>query len=92
MTKGNPCSVDRAALSAAFEAHTAGQTHFTRRMVITIADMFGMTPRQVVRHFEATGLLRSGSWHWFRENGGINAEHVRQVRSERLIHGAQLVI
>jgi hypothetical protein len=71
------------ALAAAFAAHTAGQDKFTRRMAITIADHFGMTPMQVVRHYEARGLLKPGSVGWFRFNGGITRQHIEEARSDR---------
>lgn len=69
-------------LALAFAAHAHGQTHFTRRMVITLADIDGSTPRALVRRCERLGLLKSGSWEWFVANGGITPEQVDQVRRE----------
>lgn len=74
--------MDDDAIEAAFRAHTEGQTHFTRRMAITIADMAGMRPMSMVWRLEKMGLLRRGSWCWFRDNGGITAAQVQLVRAE----------
>jgi len=79
---------DDAALSAAFEAHKAGQTKFTRRMAINIGDHFGMTPKQVVLRLEQMKLLKDGAWSWFRQNGGITRAHVAEARADRLGGGA----
>lgn len=76
-------------LRLAFRAHTEGQTHFTRRMVIAIALMFGMTPKQVVVQCEALGLCRRGSWAWFATHGGITRRQINAVRAQvsaRSIH------
>lgn len=69
-------------MRAAFAAHTAGQTKFTRRMAIIIAEHFGMTPMQVVHHYERAGLLKRGSVEWFRANGGITRDHVAEARAD----------
>ncbi len=68
------------AIAEAFRAHKAGQTKFTRRMAIIMADHFGMTPMQMVRLLERRGLLRSGSAGWFKANGGITREHIAEAR------------
>ncbi|UEM08569.1 hypothetical protein J4G43_027725 [Bradyrhizobium barranii subsp. barranii] len=73
--------MDMDTLAAAFEAHKAGQTKFTRRMAIALADMDGSTPRQLVLRCERLGLLKQGSWDWFAANGGITAEHIKEVRA-----------
>jgi plasmid maintenance system antidote protein VapI len=70
------------ALVSAFRAHTAGQTKFTRRMAIILADMFGETPRQIVLRLERRGLLKRGSWDWFAMNGGITREQIAKVRAD----------
>ena len=75
--------MDDTALRAAFKAHAEGQTHFTRRMAIAIADMADMKPMSLVWRLEKMGLLRRGSWEWFRANGGITADHIQQVRADR---------
>jgi hypothetical protein len=75
--------VNNDVLSAAFRAHKEGQTKFTRRMAITIADAAGETPRQIVQRLERLGLLKRGSWDWFVRNGGITKAHIAEVRADR---------
>lgn len=72
-------SMDMDALSAAFQAHTAGQSNFTRRMAIALAHMDGTTPRQLVIRCERLGLLKQGSWDWFAHYGGITREQIAEV-------------
>ena len=74
--------LDEETLLMAFAVHTAGETHFTRRMAINLADMDGSTPRALVRRCERLGLLKPGAWEWFVTNGGITSEQVDQVRRE----------
>lgn len=75
--------MDDDALRAAFDAHAAGQPKFTRRMAIIIAHMAGMRPMSLVWRLEKMGLLKRGSWAWFRSNGGITQAQIRQVLDER---------
>lgn len=75
--------MDMDSLAAAFRAHKDGQTKFTRRMAINLADMDGCTPKQLVLRCERLGLLKRGSWDWFVANGGITRDQIRQVREER---------
>jgi hypothetical protein len=74
---------DTELLREAIAAHKAGQTKFTRRMAIAIGDLLGMSPMQVVSDGEANGFLKPGAVAWFRANGGITRDHVRQARHER---------
>lgn len=75
--------MDNFSLFAAFKAHTEGQTHFTRRMAINIADFFGTTPRRIVQQLERLWIIKDGSWDWFQANGGITSQHVEEVRATR---------
>jgi len=70
-------------LEAAFRAHTEGQTNFTRRMAINIGDFLGLTPMAVVWKLENRGLIKSGSWDWFKDNGGITKNHIAECRASR---------
>lgn len=70
-------------LEAAFRAHTAGETNFTRRMAINIGDFLGLTPMAVVWKLEKRGLIKSGSWEWFKINGGITKTHIAEARADR---------
>ena len=74
--------MDDDTLRAAFHAHKEGQTKFTRRMAITIADMAFMPPMSLVWRLEKMGLLKRGSWEWFKFNGGITVDHIREVRAD----------
>lgn len=73
--------MDDAALARAFRAHTEGQTHFTRRMAIVLANMADETPKRVVLRLERLGLIKDGSWDWFMVNGGITKEQIEEVVS-----------
>lgn len=80
--------IDTDALRAAVEAHKAdakakGETCFSRRRVILIADLFGMKPMPMVWQMEKRGLMKRGSYQWFKDNGGITREHVIEVRVDR---------
>ena len=74
--------MDNATLEAAFHAHTKGATKLTRRMVIHLADMAGMRPMSMVWRLEKMGLVKCGSWEWFKDHGGIRGETIAQVRRE----------
>jgi hypothetical protein len=74
--------MDDDALKAAFQSHTEGKTHFTRRMVIAMAKMFDATPRQIVIRCELLGLCKAGSWDWFVANGGFTSTHFKQFNAD----------
>lgn len=69
-------------LMLAFHAHTQGQTKFTRRMAVTLADMADMPVRSLVLRLERMGLAKQGSWDWFRYNGGISKEQIAEIRAD----------
>ena len=75
--------MDEVTLRRAFVQHKAGQSKFTRRMAITLADMDGTSPRPLVLRLERMGLLKNGSWDWFVRNGGITRDQIDLVRRER---------
>jgi len=75
--------MDMDALTAAFKSHTEGKDRFTRRMAIILAHMDGTQPKQLVLRCERLGLLKPGSWDWFKANGGITAEQVDEVRQSK---------
>ena len=62
-----------------FRDITAGASKFTRRHVIVLSHMFGVSREAMVRRLETIGLVPRGAWDWFQENGGITDEHVRDV-------------
>jgi hypothetical protein len=80
--------MDDDVLRAAFKAHkdeaiANGEKVFSRRRVIAIADFAGMRPMSMVWKLEKLNLLKRGSFAWFKENGGITAEHVWEARADR---------
>lgn len=74
------CTEDE--LRAAFAAHKEGQTKFTRRMAIRIANFAGVPPMSIVWRLEKMGLLKRGSWDWFSANGGITKAQIAEVMAE----------
>jgi hypothetical protein len=79
---------DEAAARAAVDAHKAdavakGEKCFSRRRVIAIADMFGVKPMPMVWWMEKRGLLKRGSYEWFKRNGGITEAQVIECRVDR---------
>ena len=80
--------MDNDALRAAVEAHredarAKGETVFSRRRVIAIADLAGTKPMHMVWRLEKLGLLKRGSYQWFKENGGITYAHCIEARVDR---------
>ena len=71
--------MDMDSLAAAFKKHIEGSDKFTRRMAIALARMDGTTPKQLVLRCERLGLLKSGSWEWFADNGGITKHHIDEA-------------
>lgn len=78
-----PAGVSEEALRAALIAHKEGQPKFTRRMAISIADHFGITPWDVIRYGERTGLLKRGTADWFHANGGFSKDNFAEARADR---------
>lgn len=74
--------MDDTTLTSAFHAHKEGKSKFTRRMAIIIADMAEMKPMSLVWRLEKLGLLKRGSWEWFKQNGGITKSHIDEVRGD----------
>lgn len=62
-----------------FAEITAGQTHLTRRHIILLAYIFGISREAMVRRLEELELAKDGTWDWFFANGGITDLQVQQV-------------
>lgn len=73
--------MDKDALREIFGHYTEGQSTFTRRAAINMADYFGMKPMSLVWQLEKNGLLKRGAWDWFKSNGGITAAHINEARA-----------
>ena len=62
-----------------FRELTAGASHLTRRHLILLAHFFGVSRQAMVLRLEELELTRKGKWDWFKDNGGITDEQVKQV-------------
>ena len=62
-----------------FRDMTQGASRLTRRHVILLAHAFGISREAMVRRLEELNLTKSGTWDWFRANGGITNDQVKQV-------------
>lgn len=62
-----------------FRELTTGATHLTRRHVILLANFFGVSRQAIVLRLEELALTKKGTWDWFKDNGGITDDQVRQV-------------
>lgn len=74
-------------LKTVFDIHKAGQTKFTRRMAINIADWFNVPVRDLIHQLERDGIVKNGTWDWFQANGGITRANIDQVREDRKAGG-----
>ena len=62
-----------------FREYTAGAAHLTRRHVILLSHVFGVSREAMVRRLEELRLTKPGTWDWFHDNGGITNAQTRQV-------------
>jgi Zn-dependent peptidase ImmA (M78 family) len=62
-----------------FQEVTAGSDRLTRRHIIVLSHVFGISREAVVRRLEELDLTKSGTWDWFESNGRITDEQARQV-------------
>ena len=62
-----------------FREITAGSSRLTRRHIILLAHVFGVSRHAMVLRLEELGLTKSGTWDWFQAHGGISDEQARQV-------------
>ncbi|NDP64639.1 XRE family transcriptional regulator [Polaromonas sp.] len=67
------------AVMGKFREVTIGSTHLTRRHIIVLANFFGVSRQAMVLRLEELDLTKNGTWDWFKDNGGITDEQVRQV-------------
>lgn len=73
----------RRALTERFKEITAGSSFLTRRHVIVLSHLFGVSREALVRRLEELKLTKAGTWDWFQENGGITDTQMRQVLGDR---------
>jgi Zn-dependent peptidase ImmA (M78 family) len=65
-----------------FSEMTAGQSHLTRRHIILLSHIFGVSRETLVRRLEELSLAKVGTWDWFQSNGGITDEQAKQIVGE----------
>jgi len=76
------------AVAQKFQEVTAGSDRLTRRHVIALAHLFGVSREALVRRLEELKLVKEGTWNWFQSNGGITDEQARQVLGDLSIPDA----
>ncbi|TLG72592.1 XRE family transcriptional regulator [Methylocystis sp. B8] len=62
-----------------FREVTVGSSKLTRRHIIILAHIFGVSREAMVRRLEELGLTKDGTWEWFELYGGISDEQAHQV-------------
>jgi Zn-dependent peptidase ImmA (M78 family) len=70
------------AVQQQFADLAAGQTHLTRRLIILLAHVFGVSRKAMVLRLEELELTKKGAWAWFESNGGISDAQAREVLGE----------
>lgn len=65
--------------SEAFYRNVAGNDRISRRCVILVSNLFGVSNEFSVRRMEKLGLVNEGTWEWFKANGGITKKYVNEV-------------
>ncbi len=62
-----------------FAELTRGSGSLTRRHVILMAHLFGVSREALVRRLEELGQVKPGAWDWFQANGGITNQQASEV-------------
>ncbi|MDE2957852.1 MAG: XRE family transcriptional regulator [Bacteroidota bacterium] len=68
-----------------FAAVTRGCSHLTRRHVILLSRLFGVSRVALVRRLEELRLVRPKTWEWFEDNGGIKDSQAEAVAGPSLL-------
>ena len=74
-----------------FQDVTAGSDRLTRRHVIVLGHFFSVSREAMVRRLEELRLVKSGTWDWFLDNGGITDDQERQVLGDLSVPDAQRI-
>jgi Zn-dependent peptidase ImmA (M78 family)/DNA-binding XRE family transcriptional regulator len=74
-----------------FQDVTAGSDRLTRRHVIVLGHFFSVSREAMVRRLEELKLVKSGTWDWFLDNGGITDDQERQVLGDLSVPDAERV-
>lgn len=62
-----------------FRQLTAGAEKLTRRHVILLAHQYHISREACIRRLEELGLVRKGTWAWFKSHGGISGKDAQAV-------------
>ena len=65
-----------------FAELTRGSESLTRRHVIIMAHIFGVSREALVRRLEDLRQVKPGTWDWFEANGGITNRQAREVLND----------
>ena len=65
-----------------FTELTRGSGSLTRRHVILMVHVFGVSREALVRRLEELGQVKPGAWDWFQANGGITNQQAREVLND----------
>lgn len=65
-----------------FAELTRGSVTLTRRHVILMAHVFGVSRETLVRRLECLRQVKPGAWDWFEANGGISSQQARRVLND----------
>ena len=65
-----------------FAELTRGSGSLTRRHVILVAHIFGVSREALVRRLEELGQVKPGAWDWFQANGGITNQQASEVLND----------
>ena len=65
-----------------FTELTRGSGSLTRRHVILMAHIFGVSREALVRRLEELRQVKPGAWDWFQANGGITNQQAREVLND----------
>jgi Zn-dependent peptidase ImmA (M78 family) len=76
---GRAFLMPRKSFEESFHQLTAGAAMLTRRHVILLARQYNISREACVRRLEELGLVKRGTWEWFKNNGGIKDEQAREV-------------
>ncbi|WP_270373646.1 XRE family transcriptional regulator [Marinicauda sp. Alg238-R41] len=82
---GRALLTPRKAVEGKFRELTAGEDRLSRRIVILLADAFGISREAMVRRLEELGLVLSGTWDWFQSNGGFKLADVERVLGRKTL-------
>lgn len=69
----------RKSIEESFKQLTAGASKLTRRHVILLGNQYRISREACVRRLEELGLVRKGTWDWFKMHGRITSKHAEKV-------------